>query len=144
MKMWKMLPVFTLAAGALWLQPAPAAAHGMSPCRDDVKRLCGEDRYSRAGIAACLKEHTSDLSPACQAHVAAKTARIEQFQQACSADVEKVCPTADRGPKTFWCLHDHESDLSQPCKDELAALREQHHGKCHHGDKQPDTDQTES
>lgn len=143
MKIWKVLPVFTLA-GALLLHAVPVSAHGTSPCRDDVKRLCGEDRYSRAGIAACLKEHNSDLSPACHAHVAAKTARVDKFHQACGADVEKICPTADRGRKTLWCLHDHESDLSQPCKDEIAALRQHHNEQHHQGDMHPDADGTKS
>ena len=142
MKMWKVLPVFTLA-GALWLQPAPASAHGMSPCRDDVKRLCGEDKYSRAGIAACLEQHNSDLSPACQEHVAAKMARREKFRQACGADADKLCPNADPGRKTIWCLSDHDSDLSPTCKDEIATIREHHYGKCH-GDKQPAADGTQS
>ena len=58
-------------------------------------------------------------------------------------DIEDHSPTR-RGRKTVWCLSDHESDLSQPCKDEIAALREHHHEKCHHGDKHPDADPSES
>jgi hypothetical protein len=131
MKTWKTIPLVALA-GALWLQPAAAAAHGhggMGACRDDVKKLCGEDQYSRAGIAACLEQHSSELSADCQKRYTKMKARIEEFHQACNADAQKLCPTADKGMKTFRCLRDHETDLSQPCKDEIAEVRERHQEK---------------
>lgn len=127
MKTWKMVPLFALA-GALWLQPAAAVAHGghMGACRDDVKKLCGDDQYSRDGIAACLEQHASELSPECQKRYTKMKARIEAFHQACGADAQKLCATADKGRKTFRCLHDHESDLSQGCKAQIAEMRERH------------------
>ena len=133
MKTWNRLALLALA-GALWLPAAPAAAHGMGPCRDDVKRLCGQDQYSRAGIAACLEQHSSELSADCQKRYTKMKARIEEFHQACGTDAQKLCPTADRGLKTFRCLKDHETDLSQPCKDEIAAVRERRQERHHHGD----------
>ena len=131
MKIPRAFPLLAIA-GALFFQAAPAAAHGMRVCRDDVQRLCGDEQYSRAGIAACLERHTSELSPACATRYTAMKAKKAAFEKACGADVQKVCATADRGKKTFRCLRDHESALSSTCKEELASLREQ---RQKHGDQ---------
>jgi hypothetical protein len=132
MKMWKMLPVFTPAAGALccnlpW-QPRTAwvpAATTSNGCAAKIATAAPDCRVQRA------QQRSLTCMPA---HVAAKTARIEQFQQACSADVEKVFKRRPRSEDVLVPARPRIGS-SQPCKDELAALREQHHGKCHHGDK---------
>ena len=131
MKSWKVIPLLAFA-GVIWIQAASASAHGMSPCQDDVKRLCGDAQYSRSGIAACLDEHASELSPACAEHVAKEKAHREQFDQACSADTEKLCAGADRGWQTYRCLRDHSADLSPACKDQLAGADKAHHHRPHH------------
>lgn len=143
MKTWKLFAALVLG-GALWLQATPAAAHRTRPCRDDVQRLCGDDQYSRAGIASCLERHVSELDPACLERFTKTTARIDAFHQACGADVQSLCPTADWGRKTFQCLRDHESNLSQPCKDKIAEIRERHHDKCHHHKGAPDNGESAS
>ena len=140
MKMFRIVAPLALV-GALSAYAAVAGAHGDRAhgdhvCRADVERLCGEARYNRGAIADCLDQHAADLSPDCQKRVAMMKARMEQFHQACDADLQKLCATADRGPSTFRCLRDHGGDLSEACKSELAEARTHHrHGK--HGDGAP-------
>lgn len=52
------------------------------------------------------------------------TARKEQAREglrvACAADVQKLCPNAERGKELRTCLRDKAAELSEACKDAIA------------------------
>jgi len=64
------VPAATVLAGVL-LASAPAAAQGTaeerSACMGDAFRFCASDIPHVAKIEACMKDHLSELSPACAA-----------------------------------------------------------------------------
>ena len=64
--MSKIIPVAALAA-VMGLFAAGAYAHSMggSRCGADIKRLCHKTPAKQ--VASCLKQHMSELSPACKA-----------------------------------------------------------------------------
>ncbi len=64
--MSRIIPVAALVA-VMGLFAAGAYAHtmGVSRCGTDIKRLCHKTPANQ--VASCLKQHMSELSPACKA-----------------------------------------------------------------------------
>src|SRR5512144_2398168 len=76
--------VFALASPA-----AVRAAQGA--CKDDVQKFCADAKGDKKKVAACLKEHQAELSPACQEHIASMKKSAEHVQKQCKGDVQKLC-----------------------------------------------------
>jgi len=107
-----------VALGSALLLAAPGAHAAPSAlakaCAKDVKSVCSEVKPDR--LAACMKEHFSDLSTDCQiAYV--KTAAVGR---ACKTDIKKLCADAKTSKSKTECLKSHTADLSGGCKDALA------------------------
>ena len=113
-------------AAALGVSAGPARAAGASgPCRQDVQKFCPDAKRGPA-LRDCLKQHASELSPACQEHLKQAKAKVQKWQQACQDDVQKFCASVPTGGGNILkCLHQHQDELSKSCQDQMAQHR--HH-----------------
>jgi Cysteine rich repeat len=115
-----------LLAGAFCLSIATfsAAEQGERPCADDAAKLCKGVEQGEGRIAKCLKEHHSELSPACKANVAKAKEEIREMKDACKDDAKKLCKdTKSGGGRIIQCLKQHESELSAQCKEKIEQPR---------------------
>jgi hypothetical protein len=104
----------TVAAATLALACAgPALAGETSPiaqaCRGDHGRHCSAVRPGGGRIAACLKQHESQLSRACQAALTTIDVCIEQSQRLCGAT-----PATASALRT--CMQAHAEQFSPACR----------------------------
>ena len=101
-----------LFAGSAY--PAPSAL--AKACAKDVKSVCGDVKPGGGKLAACMKEHFSDLSTDCQiAYI-----KVAAVGRACKADVKKFCADVKLQNAKAECLKSHAADLSEGCKDAMA------------------------
>ncbi|MGB8294948.1 MAG: cysteine rich repeat-containing protein [Polyangia bacterium] len=90
-------------------------------CQSDAEKFCKGIRPGEGRIAACLKAHESELTPACQKLVERVETAIREVHEACGGDVEKLCQgIRPGGGRILACLKSHEAELSGPCKAVLA------------------------
>ncbi len=110
-----------MALGAALLFACPAAHAAPSAiataCAKDVKSVCGDVKAGGGKLAACMKEHFSDLSTDCQIAMV-KAAAVGR---ACKADMTKFCGDMKPGKGSkAQCLKSHSAELSEGCKDAMA------------------------
>ena len=110
----------TVVAAALLF--AASGAHAApsflaEACAKDVKSVCGDVKPGGGKLAACMKEHFSDLSTDCQiAYI-----KVAAVGRACKADMKKFCADVKPGQNAkAACLKSHAADLSEGCKDAMA------------------------
>jgi hypothetical protein len=110
----------SLVAAALAAPLASGAAP--HPCKPDVERLCQGIPQGGGRIAACLKSHEADLSPACRDHLAVARERMKAFEEACRPDAGRLCQGIKPGQGRIWaCLKSHEAELAPPCASAMQA-----------------------
>ena len=92
------------------------------PCREDMKRLCGD----KLGMAMmdCMRAREAEFSPACKEHRAKKMAEINKRQaeilQTCKADLDKFCANVTPGEgREMSCLMAYNDKISGPCKEKV-------------------------
>ena len=110
-------------AGVLCLSLAGgvSAEEKSKPCADDAAKLCKGVQPGQGGMMKCLKEHQSDVSPACKENIAKMKEKIEEFKEACKDDAGKLCKDVKPGGgRVLQCLKQHEGELSAACKEEMA------------------------
>lgn len=96
---------------------AQAQSTGASPraCRADFRQFCSGTQPGQGRALACLKEHQSELSTACQTSLEA--------MQVCTDQARQVCGTADGATpdRTAMrqCLKDHREEFSADCRAQL-------------------------
>jgi len=101
------------ALGAALLLAGPAANAAPSAlakaCAKDVKSVCSDVKPGGGKLAACMKEHFSELSTDCQiAYV-----KVAAVGRACKADMKKFCADVKPGQNAkAACLKSHSADLS--------------------------------
>jgi Cysteine rich repeat len=101
---------------------ACSAAHAApsaiaTACAKDVKSACGDVKAGGGKLAACMKEHFSDLSTDCQIAMV-KAAAVGR---ACKADMTKFCADMKPGKGSkAQCLQSHSAELSEGCKAAMA------------------------
>jgi Cysteine rich repeat len=108
------------ALGAALLLASPGAYAAPSAlaraCAKDVKSVCGDVKPGGGKLAACMKEHFSDLSTDCQiAYI-----KVAAVGRACKADVKKFCADVKLQNAKAACLKSHAADLSEGCKNAMA------------------------
>ena len=109
-----------LGAALLFADSASAAPWALAKaCAKDVKSVCGDVKAGGGKLAACMKEHFSDLSTDCQiAYV-----KVAAVGRACKADMKKFCADVKPGQDAkAACLKSHAADLSEGCKDAMAKV----------------------
>jgi hypothetical protein len=111
----------------LFLIPFSAFAHGghgHKACKADVEQFCSQVQPGEGRILACLKEHQSQLQPACQEKLP-QWEKFQQMKQTCQADREKYCGQATH-KEMRECMKQNHDLLSEQCRaamDELKAMR---------------------
>jgi hypothetical protein len=86
-------------------------------CQPDAGKFCKGIKPGGGRIAACLKAHESELSPACHKLVDRVETAVREVHEACKNDVEKLCQgIRPGGGRILACLKSHEAELSGPCK----------------------------
>ncbi len=92
-------------------------AQQAGPCTDDVAKFCKGVRPGGGAVVKCLQEHESDLSPACKEQIAKAKQKMQDFKEACRADVTKFCNDVRPGRgRILQCLKQNEAKLSPECK----------------------------
>jgi Cysteine rich repeat len=121
---------FAVLAGVFCLAVATAASaeETARPCRDDAARLCQDVKPGRGAIAKCLKEHASELSPACKDNMVKAKKKIKEkakeVKEACNDDAKNFCKDEKPGGGNIMkCLKQHESELSPECKEQMVKPR---------------------
>ncbi len=95
----------------------PLERKGKGPCRADVEKFCKGVQPGGGRIARCLKNHESELSEECAAHVARVSEKFKEARDACSGDVKKFCQDVRPGKgRIISCLKSHEAELSEACR----------------------------
>ena len=86
-------------------------------CRADIEKFCKDVKPGHGQIAQCMKQHETELSPACEEHINAGKEKARDFVKACKPDVEKFCKDVTPGKgKIYRCLKSNEAQLSPECK----------------------------
>jgi hypothetical protein len=90
------------------------------PCSADIQKFCKGVKPGGGTIAACMKEHSQELSQSCKSHVAALEGNVKLFAKACKSDFQKYCKGVKPGEgRIIFCLKEHETDLSDSCRNLL-------------------------
>ena len=120
MRMHKVIMMVAPLTVALSMAPAARAEQAPGPCKADVQKFCPDVKPGGGALRACLKEHASELSPACQARIKQAKATVQKWQQACGDDAQKFCPDVKPGGGALLgCLNQHASELSPTCQEQL-------------------------
>ncbi|BDG05624.1 hypothetical protein [Anaeromyxobacter oryzae] len=96
---------------------AKARSIAKGDCDGDVYRLCRDVEPGEGRVAACLRDHESELSQSCQgAFNKWRVARME-LAAACSGDVGKFCHDVPEGSGRIWtCLKARLPELTSDCR----------------------------
>lgn len=117
---------FAVLAGIFCLAIATgaSAAQTARPCADDAAKLCPGVQPGGGAVARCLKEHSSELSPACKDNMKKMKKKANDFKQACKDDAKNFCKDEKRGGgRILKCLKQHEDELSPACKEKMEQPR---------------------
>ncbi len=94
-----------------------AGAQNARPCGDEIGKFCKDVKPGGGDILDCLKQHESELSPACKDHVAQAVKRRDEIQ-ACRGDIDKLCKDNKPGSgRIAKCLKEHLNELSPGCRE---------------------------
>jgi hypothetical protein len=94
------------------------------PCHDDIQKFCKQVHPGGGRVHACLEKHEAELSGACRDARQQAKERIAKFEQACNADIQKLCKGVKAGGgRVVKCLKAKEAELSPACKAEFQASR---------------------
>jgi hypothetical protein len=114
------MKLFAILAGVLCLAIATGAdaKPNSGPCAADAAKLCQGMQPGGGQVGKCLRQHVSELSPACKDSFAKIKAKAKSFRQACGEDARKFCKDEKRGGgRIMKCLAQHQDELAPDCKD---------------------------
>ena len=102
---------------------AKARSIAKGDCDGDVFRLCRDVEPGEGRVAACLKQHESELSQSCQgAFNRWRVARME-LVSACSGDIGRFCRDVPEGSGRIWtCLEGKLPELTSGCRAAIEKL----------------------
>jgi hypothetical protein len=109
---------FPMLAGMFCLVLATGASAATRPCADDTAKLCNGIKPGGGAVAKCLKEQSSELSPACKESITKAKRKAGAFNKACREDARKFCQDEKRGGgRILKCLAQHQDELTPACKE---------------------------
>ena len=95
-----------------------------SPCQADVEKFCADVEPGGGRIAACLRQHRSELSEECITQGQEMRKRLLAAREACDDDVDKFCQGVEPGEgRVVACLKGHMRDLSKDCRSVMRRQR---------------------
>lgn len=102
---------------------APLSAQGgkaaaQQACAPDIEAYCTDVQPGEGRLAACLRGHSQQLSPACKQGIANAETLMKEVVAACGDDLHRLCAGAAPGTAKE-CLRQNVRQLSMPCKREL-------------------------
>jgi hypothetical protein len=111
-------PAMLAGVFCLALATAVPAEEGDNVCKEDAVKFCKDVKPGGGAIGKCLKEHLSDLSPACEEKVKAKgKEHAKEMKRVCSGDIQRFCMGLKAGGgHILECLKFNEANLSEECK----------------------------
>lgn len=123
--MKRILGAYLLVIGGLFITSAVQAQEQEKErpgaCRADVQKLCKGVQPGGGRMAACLKQHESELSPGCRVRIAETREEVREFAQACKADTETLCKGVQPGQgRIMRCLSEHNDRLSGECRAKIS------------------------
>jgi hypothetical protein len=114
-----MLKILSICAALSFLLLSSAMAQSrFGACEGDIKKACANIQPGNNRIAACVKEHLTDLSEECKARLA----EIAAAGKTCRTDVEGQCGTVSRRIQKVACVRDALTKLGDDCKAAIAAV----------------------
>lgn len=117
---------FAMLAGVFCLSVATIASaeETARPCKDDAAKLCQGIKPGGGAVAKCLKEHSSELSPACKKNISKAKKKAREVKEACKDDAQRLCEgIKPGGGKIVQCLKQHEDELTAECKEKMEKPR---------------------
>jgi Cysteine rich repeat len=127
--MKRIFGAYLLVMAALFITSAAQAEEKEKheACRADVQKLCKGVQPGGGRIAACLKQHESELAPGCRERMAEARKEGKEFSEACKADAETLCKGVQPGQgRVMRCLVEHKDKLSGGCLSKISEA-ESHH-----------------
>ena len=111
--------ILSLGTALLFVAGTTATAQPRPrPCALDIKAYCTDIQPGEGRIAACIKEHVGDFSPACKARLIEVIVNTRE----CAADVKGQCTGAGRTSKEVAaCLRETLPNLGNLCKTAILA-----------------------
>jgi hypothetical protein len=111
--------ILPLAVALLFVAGTAATAEPRPrPCAADIKAFCTDVIPGEGRIAACIKEHLGDFSPACKARLITAIVTTRE----CAADVKGQCTGPGHASKEVTaCLREVLPNLSNLCKTAILA-----------------------
>lgn len=108
------------AAVCLGFLQRPVSAFTPGACRQDEQKFCG-DAGNPGDKRACMTQHASELSAACQENISEGKAKMEEkakeVMAACGAELKQYCANVTPGQgRELACLHAYGDKLSDACK----------------------------
>lgn len=88
------------------------------PCAADIKAYCTDVEPGGGRVAACIKEHIGEFSPACKARLFRAVVTTKE----CAADIKGQCTgTGHNSKEVTACLREALPNLSNLCKTAILA-----------------------
>ena len=90
------------------------------PCKPDIEKFCKGVKPGHGAVIQCLREHESELTPACKSQGEAMKqklkARGQSIRDVCSTEIDKFCKDAKNPREMVQCLGSHSSELGSECQ----------------------------
>lgn len=122
MNRWSVAAALLLLAACSHTPPASVSTE---VCSQDLARFCAGVEPGQGRLLACLRQRSSEITPACR--VAVESPRDAQLalDRACHATADALCPGLS-GTAAFECLRWRYADLPQACKDAMWVSQEKY------------------
>lgn len=107
------------------------------PCKEDIKKLCGDVKPGGGSVHACLKKNEGKVSEGCRTKMTELDTKmgamkaefkehIKAMRDACKGEVEKYCAKTPKGHGAkFHCLKENmdKPEFSSACKAEVEKMK---------------------
>ena len=118
--MKQVIRILILCLSALPLAGLEVRAETVSPCDEDITRLCSGVQFGGGNVTKCLKDHEQELSTDCKNHQLAMIKRLKHGPEVCQDDVERFCrQVRPENRRILRCLKQNQANLSPACANRM-------------------------